>query len=546
MSNNDIIGLGCGASMVTNEVEPQKYYVFKLTNGEIPIIPLSDGESDGENEHQSENENADENGNENHNEDENQDENENENEDGNENEIDAENRNNEMVSSSGIVSNNEASASDIESESDVEITGLSGPNKITCQNANAASCDKADKDSDETDDEIIITGLSGPNKSTENRNKALGKTSSDAGDTDSDIEIIGISGPKKARINSISEDIDNVLDNEEDYSQKRFMQIKQEASDHYSQENDFEIDEMIVNDENDSSDNNDDSYKKWQGKLSQDQDIVIKKVIASTENKKPKAAKLIDSMPVSMKRRKSIEKNVSSSKQRKISIDKRPKNDENHIDSTQMPCTSKSLFQTNKTDKTIPIEIDDIDSVEKSDAKNKQNIFVDPLDPFAPKIKKVEKPISFESALSISDARLKKPRRIAHQPKSAFPRSILRSTCENRMNVIKRKSVDFKYELEKIQYFEKGDHEDDEILVAPKIDHFQVSPLRIVQKTSTFEIDALINVINEITEWKPHWLQQKNNFPIVGSDCTPLLDEYSSFEIYEKYVQQRFNIQFIN
>lgn len=322
------------------------------------------------------------------------------------------------------------------------------------------------------------------------------------------------------------------------------MEIKKEVS--YSEEiitldDDFTI--CISDDESGDNESN-----QWAGKLSQDQDFVVKKVTESTESKKRKAAKQIEAMPLipsKRGRRNSVSSNVASTSS---------KTSTTTTTSTAQPLSTK---QTSK-EKNEPIHtnhstasngapvLSTAHSLNTSVAptvKNTQKTFVDRFDPYAKKIKeKTEKPKLFEDAIAFNIVEPKK--RIAIRPKPRLM-SILRkengswpselSTHGKKAKSIRRVHFSEAHFIE-VREYEPNDNENNEIIIAAPIKPTKERAAHTVQSNS-FENDPLHEIITDITEWKTEWLLQRNVTPPINGVnliICPLLNAYASFENYKE------------
>lgn len=312
------------------------------------------------------------------------------------------------------------------------------------------------------------------------------------------------------------------------------MEIKKEVS--YSEEahdDDFTI--CISDDSCDGESNS------WAGKLSQDQDLVVKKLEESAKINKRKSTKQIDAIPLIPAKK--ARRNSTSTK-----VEKRDSTKTCMV--TGHKTTSKPTTIVKKESKIEPSPIaQSIQPIAHSSktsglpiAKNGKLENVDRFDPFA---KRSEKPkIRFEDALAsdpINTVLKPKKTRIAHVPKPCTSSreliSILRKG--NRGDKKRLHRVRFSEAPDNVREYEPNDDEDYEILIA-----LPTKPIRSVQANSTqavqansFENDPLHEIITDITEWKPEWLTQRNDQPpINGVNLVvyPLIDTYTSFEFYKK------------
>lgn len=310
-------------------------------------------------------------------------------------------------------------------------------------------------------------------------------------------------------------------DNELIYSQQVVMEIKQEvigSDDMVPHDDDFTI--YIDDDSNDNESNN------WAEKLSQNQDLVVKKVTESVQNQKRKLTKQIDAIPIAPKKARRTSVAEKKSTKKPIAIDK-----------NDIAMTKNSLDQKPNTSKA-------------SVTQNDSNRFVDPIDPFAKKTKNVNKPISFEEALiQPTIPIIPKKKRIAHVPKSNNLRGkkiepILRLKNGSWPSDSKRNKSNLKVRFKErqlltIHEYEPNDDEICEILIASPIKPLRSLATDTDDKLNSFENNPLHEIITDITEWRPEWLKQKNvTPPINGVNLIhyPLIDKYPSFEHYKKYV----------
>lgn len=332
-------------------------------------------------------------------------------------------------------------------------------------------------------------------------------------------------------------------DNELIYSQQVLMEIKKEVS--YSEEvitldDDFTI---CISDES-----SDDESNQWAGKLSQDQDFVVKKVTESTQSKKRKITKQIDPMPLipsKRGRRNSVSSNIPSSSKKAstttataastaASALKQPpkvKNEPKHENDSSATNGAPKLSTAH--------------SLVPPTAKNTQkNTFVDRLDPFVKKTEqKTEKAKTFDDAIALKIVEPKK--RVANRPKRKFI-SILRKKngawpSELSPHGHKAKSmrrVHFSEEnFAEIREYEPNDHENGEIIIAaPTKPMTERAAQSNTVPSNSFENDPLHEIITDITEWKTEWLLQRNATPPINGVnliVCPLMNAYASFENYK-------------
>lgn len=328
-------------------------------------------------------------------------------------------------------------------------------------------------------------------------------------------------------------------DNEMVYSQQVLMEIKKEVS--YSEEVITLDDDFTICISDDDS-NHDDSFN-WAGKLSQDQDLVVKKITESVQSKKRKAAKQIEAMPLAPPkkgRRNSVSSNVASTsnKTKKVEVSsKQPSTAKIDSSHTNHAATSNNASISSATHSS---------NVSATPAvKNTPKHYVDHLDPYAKTPQKTEKPKTFEDALLLPVVEPKK--RIANRPKSNATKlvSILRK--ENRAwpsemssNGKQKKPmrrVHFSEEnFVEIREYEPDDDENGEILISAPTKPMNERTAQAIQSNS-FENDPLHEIITDITEWKTEWLLQRNNTPPINGVnfiVYPLMNSYRSFENYKQ------------
>lgn len=335
-------------------------------------------------------------------------------------------------------------------------------------------------------------------------------------------------------------------DNELIYSQQVLMEIKKEVS--YSEEvitldDDFTI---CISDES-----SDDESNQWAGKLSQDQDFVVKKVTESTQSKKRKITKQIDPMPLippKRGRRNSVSSNIPSSSKKSgttattastaapaLKQLSKVKNEPKHGNDSSATNGAPNLSTAHSLQTFVPPTVNN----------TQKNTFVDRLDPFVKKTEqKTEKPKTFDDAIALKIVEPKK--RVAYRPKSKFI-SILRkkngawpselSSHGHKAKCIRR--VHFSEEhFAEIREYEPDDHENGEIIIAAPTKPMKerAAQSNTVQSNS-FENDPLHEIITDITEWKTEWLLQRNATPPINGVnliVCPLMNAYASFENYKE------------
>lgn len=303
-------------------------------------------------------------------------------------------------------------------------------------------------------------------------------------------------------------------DDNENYSQRMLMEIKEEVN-CPDEDGDHEADFSIVIYSSDESED-----ESWKHKLSQNQDFVIKKVTESIQSKKRKETKQIEAIPlhpVKKARRNSVAATISHVNER--ATNKQTINGQRASMISGEPSTSKS-------------------SNENQNQTKHPNRFIDPLDPFAAKGKKVDKQnTTFEAALKGTNI-IPKKKRIAHTPKSATQSKvtpILRlrngawpSERDRNKNRLKVSFADSPIEHTYVQV----EYPKDEILIPSPAK----APAQLNQSDS-FENDPLHNIITDITEWKTSWIANRNETPPlngVNLIICPITDGYSSFESYKQ------------
>lgn len=285
-----------------------------------------------------------------------------------------------------------------------------------------------------------------------------------------------------------------------------------------------------------SDDSCDAESNSWAGKLSQDQDFVINKVIASEKSNKRKSTKQIEAIPLvpaKRTRRNSVSSNVAGPSK---DANKTP----NVQTSSKQPPKSKNVQNCNG----VAITSTSSASI-PSTVKNTQIKDVNRLDPFSKPLVKTEKPKTFEDALALSAIEPKKVR-IAHKPKPATinattPRAtnqpLVSILCTPKKEKTKKLKCRVRFaEIDDIREYEPNDDENGEIIIA-----LPTKPMNAiaahVEQSNSFENDPLHEIITDITEWKPDWLLQRNVTPPitdVNLVVCPLLEKYVSFDSYKK------------
>lgn len=330
-------------------------------------------------------------------------------------------------------------------------------------------------------------------------------------------------------VNMPSSPVSNHDDHDENeliYSQQILMNIKQEVN--FPDENlveNFENDFSIVIDSDDSEDDS-----NWSQRLSQNQDFVIKKVSESTQSKKRKITKQIDAIPLiaaKKARRNSVSaiQSVSVIKQRRNSV-------------------SASVYVKPMVPDLIPKPIAK-NAGEASTSKaikgenGNKGPFIDRFDPFVVKKKPVEKQKSFEDALKETLFKPKKPR-VAHVPKIQQIGDIKSILCSPnggspRDDAKPKKRVHFSTDAPQVREYTPDRDDIGEIIQSP------IKPLRShdTDSLNSFENDPLHNIITDITEWKPEWLNQRDVTPPINGVnfiINPLAYKYTSFDVYKEYV----------
>lgn len=305
---------------------------------------------------------------------------------------------------------------------------------------------------------------------------------------------------------------DDHEDNELIYSQQILMDIKQEVNfpdDSQIENHDDDFSILIASDDSDDDANGDpEDGSRWSQRLSQNQDMVVKKVTESVQNNKRKMAKQIEAIPLLLPK-KSRRNSVSASAYTK-------------------PVASDSVTKA-VSDVTSDVNVGAITSKSIRENEN-QELFVDRFDPFASKQKIVEKPTTFEDALKQITFKPIKTR-IAHVPKHQNQigelKSILRQPNDDWPSDGKKKvkRVHFATERPVVREY-TPDRGDVGAIVANNMDSL-----------NSFENDPLHNIITDITEWKTDWINQKNSTPPINGVnlvINPLTYKYASFDVYKK------------
>lgn len=291
-----------------------------------------------------------------------------------------------------------------------------------------------------------------------------------------------------------------------------------------------------------------DQSNDWAGKLSQDQDFVVKKVLESTESKKRKATKQIDAKPL-VPPKKTRRNSVSSHAVTSSKTEKKP----NPI---EMPSKQPSMMEKELNHLSVsnggpttsvahPLNASDPPIVKHAELK-----FVDRLDPFARKPKKTGKPKTFDDALVPNIVDFKKMR----IPKRTKFTSTTITNSRELLSILRNKNGTWPSDLSSygkkskaktrvrfaeehtVREFEPNDDEYGEIIIAlpVKLIHERAAH---VQQSISFENDPLHEIITDITEWNPEWLTQRNLTPPINGVnfiVFPLIDAYISFDNYKR------------
>lgn len=311
-------------------------------------------------------------------------------------------------------------------------------------------------------------------------------------------------------------------DNELIYSQQVLREIKQEVNC---------PDEMVAHDEDfsiilDSNDESDDE-NSWTHKLSQDQDLVVKKVTELIKNQKRKLTKQIEAIPLNPVK-----------KARRNSVSAAPS-----LYTSNVSVPDKSIANAKNSTKTItaqPSTSSPLNEPENPNPNPKR--FIDRLDPFAKKEKTMKKNHSFEDELKKVDV-IPKKKRIAHAPKNSLQKAItsilrLKNGCWPSEGARNKCDLKVKFAAEpSIRVYQQTEHEVADVLIE--------SPAKVsnsnhqMDRMDGFENDPLHTIITDITEWKTDWIAVKNQSPPlngVNSIVYPLVNEYTTFESYKQYV----------
>lgn len=308
-------------------------------------------------------------------------------------------------------------------------------------------------------------------------------------------------------------------DNELVYSQQVVMEIKQEVN--CSEENFGYAEDFAILIESDESLDGE-SLGSWANKLSQNQDLVVKKITESIQNQKRKSTVAIEAMPLAPPKR--ARKNA-----------------------TLVDVPTKSILKmTSSAGEPDPKPCDEptkpntmnIDNGIKIDHRN-----IDPRDPFVVKPKNSDKQTTFENALSGAN-RLPKKKRVAHVPRYHPHQSdVNKSTC----SILKQANGDWPSKGKKCKIglrvkftrnapqIREYTPDRDEIGIMPSCANADASIQQMIQ--SSFENNPLHTIISDITEWKTEWILQKDTTPpINGVDLNilPMSDKYASFDAYRK------------
>lgn len=310
-------------------------------------------------------------------------------------------------------------------------------------------------------------------------------------------------------------------DNELIYSQQVLMEIKQEVNC---------PDEMVAHDEDfsiilDSNDESDDE-NSWTHKLSQDQDLVVKKVTELINNQKRKVTKQIEAIPLNPVK-----------KARRNSVSAAPSLYTSNVSVTGVP--DKSTVNAKKPTNTITAQPSTSSPLNGTENPNR---FTDRLDPFAKKEKTMKKNLSFEDELKKVDV-IPKKKRIAHAPKNSAQKAMasilrLKNGCWPSEGVRNKCDLKVRFAAEpSIREYQPTEHEAADVLIE--------SPAKVpnsnhqMDRMDSFENDPLHTIITDITEWKTDWISVKNQSPPlngVNSIVYPLVDKYTTFESYKQYV----------
>lgn len=327
------------------------------------------------------------------------------------------------------------------------------------------------------------------------------------------------------------------------------MEIKKEVS--YSEEVTLDDDFTIYI----SDDSCDGHSNSWAGKLSQDQDFVVKKVIESEKNKKRKGVKQIEAMPLvpsKRVRRNSVSSNVAtgSSRQTNTTTNTEMSSKQPPMVKNDQTCTNDSTTSNCKS--SIPT-VHSLNTSVKPTVKNTQTKFVDRLDPFVKTLQKTETPKRFEDALAFNVTGPKKLR-IARQPKPVTTILTTATTSRKSISILRKQNgtwpselsshanetkpvrrVHFPDVLYTVLEYEPNDDENCEIIISLPKKSMNARAAH-VEESNSFENDPLHEIITDITEWKPEWLVQKSVTPPitdVNLIICPLLNTYASFENYK-------------
>ncbi|XP_055322824.1 uncharacterized protein LOC129578378 isoform X2 [Sitodiplosis mosellana] len=315
-------------------------------------------------------------------------------------------------------------------------------------------------------------------------------------------------------------------DNELMYSQQILMDIKQEVN--FPDENQFgnhEDDFSILI----ASDDSEDDESSWSQKLSQNQDLAIKKVTESVQNNKRKVTKQIEAIPL-VPAKKARRNSVSA-----VALEPSKKVRRNSVSTSTyaQPAVSDSTMKVIVASKSVA-------STSKALGENEnQGPFVDRLDPFAVKQKPVVKQKTFEDALKQVSFKPKKVR-TAHVPKFYHigdTKSILRSPNGGWPidGTKPKKRVRFSADEPTVREYTPDRDDIGDIIQSP------VKPLgqHDTDSLNSFENDPLHNIITDITEWKPEWLTQRDVTPPINGVnlvINPLTYKYASFDVYKDNV----------
>lgn len=309
-------------------------------------------------------------------------------------------------------------------------------------------------------------------------------------------------------------------ENEFHFSQQCVMQIKQEVHDSDKAPNlndDFQIQHEA--DDDDDYIIHDESFSNWCARLSQDQDYAIKKVQQSIENKKRKAAKLIEAVPE--KKRKHSQGKITKIQKNNQS----PTNAANEI-ANDKPVEVIMTISTSDLSKTEP----KVNSVDRITVKEKNSLV--PC-----------------GEIPNTIAQQKKKIRVAHKPKThehQIPSTSNSAIGESSMTKPRKKKKrvrfadDYGHSLSICKYFEAKEYEDNEILIAPtaRLPIQSNESNQPIETENCFENDQLHEILTDITEWHTDWITKKLSSPPMNDfrSIVPIMDVYIDFQNYKEYV----------